>query len=388
MTNKLRKKTKQRAIALAGGGPAAGLHIGALAALEQAGIAFDVFTLSCVGAWVGLVYNTRQGPDRAAQTYRFFEQHAFRDDASYDWFPSNRGFATDYKALAEAWLTFPLTPGLNWDTLVQPEAIAASLRNTASLFLRPGGASPREWNDWLYNDVLAVNPWTRYATAMLFKSRLNGLSRIYYDGHPVLQEMFGDGRLAAEGMPEIYHNAWRMPRPGEPGRMQIFHNRRRRSANRRDEYLPISAKSLCACSALPYIEESVTIDGVEYTEGALLDTVNFVNLLRDHPGLDEVWVSRIVDDTQVRPARNLADALGNLPMQFAAEIGEDDIKLFREHLANQSAMRPRVVEIPIHPNTQVTFEWKHGNLRQGYQEGYEAVQSLLRFDGELRSHRV
>jgi predicted acylesterase/phospholipase RssA len=52
-------KKKKRAIALAGGGPAAGLHIGALAALEEARIEFDVFALSCIGAWVGIVYNTR-----------------------------------------------------------------------------------------------------------------------------------------------------------------------------------------------------------------------------------------------------------------------------------------------------------------------------------------
>ena len=127
------------------------------------------------------------------------------------------------------------------------------------------------------------------------------------------------------------------------------------------------------------------IDGIEYTEGALVDTVNFAPLLRDHPDIDEVWVSRIVDDSQVKPARDLAGALGNLPMQFAAEVGEDDVKLFRQHLLNQTMMRPRVVEIPIHKDTQVTFDWKYSNLEQGYREGYEAVKSLLAFDPELES---
>ena len=50
----------KRAIALAGGGPAAALHIGALEYLHEQGIKFDhpddVWALSCIGAWVGIIY--------------------------------------------------------------------------------------------------------------------------------------------------------------------------------------------------------------------------------------------------------------------------------------------------------------------------------------------
>jgi hypothetical protein len=172
--------------------------------------------------------------------------------------------------------------------------------------------------------------------------------------------------------------------------MQIFHNRGKTSidADDPDAYLRISHKSLCACSALPFIEESVFIEPYEYIEGALVDTVNFANLLRDHPDLDEVWINRIVDDSQVKSPGSLAGALANLPMQFAAEVGENDIKLFRQHLLNQSHMRPRVVEIPIRPDTGVTFDWKHSNLMQGYSEGRDAVRSLLKFDEQLSQNSV
>ena len=48
----------KRAITLGGGGPAAGLHIGVLEALRRrTNITFDVWALSCIGAWVGIVYN-------------------------------------------------------------------------------------------------------------------------------------------------------------------------------------------------------------------------------------------------------------------------------------------------------------------------------------------
>ena len=375
---------KKRAIALAGGGPAAGLHIGALAALEEAGIEFDVFALSCVGAWVGLVYNTREGTDRAEQTRKFFHQYCFRDDRSYEWFPINRGFAPDVMSLLQAWGRFALAPSADVTQLLPlPGEVAQSMANTMALLTRVPQA--HQFNYWMLNDVLAVNPATRWLTALVFKSEINGLSKVYYEDSPALHALFGDTPLKDRpGMPEIYHNAWRMQRDGRPGAMQIFHNRRTTSGDGADQYFEINRRSLCACSALPYIEESVKIGDDEYTEGALVDTVNFANLLRDHPDLDEVWVSRIVDDNQVRPARDLSGALANLPMQFAAEVGEDDVKLFRQHLINQSFMRPRVVEIPLHPRTEVNFDWKHSNLQRGYEEGREAVERLLAFDPALR----
>ena len=81
----------KRAITLGGGGPAAGLHIGVLEALAAHNITFDVWTLSCIGAWVGIVYNQFDGPDKAGQTHQFFKDHVFRDDESYERFPDKFG---------------------------------------------------------------------------------------------------------------------------------------------------------------------------------------------------------------------------------------------------------------------------------------------------------
>jgi len=72
----------RRAITLGGGGPAAGLHIGVLEALAAENITFDVWALSCIGAWVGIVYNQFdkekvKDKDRAEQTYQFFRDGVF-----------------------------------------------------------------------------------------------------------------------------------------------------------------------------------------------------------------------------------------------------------------------------------------------------------------------
>ena len=64
---------------------------------------FDVWALSCIGAWVGIVYNqlatkTVKNQDRAEQTHQFFKNGVFRDDESYERFPINTVFGPDWRS--------------------------------------------------------------------------------------------------------------------------------------------------------------------------------------------------------------------------------------------------------------------------------------------------
>ena len=43
---------------------------------------FDVWALSCIGAWVGIVYNQCDAGKEIKQTRDFFRDNVFRDDAS------------------------------------------------------------------------------------------------------------------------------------------------------------------------------------------------------------------------------------------------------------------------------------------------------------------
>ena len=368
---------KKRAITLAGGGPAAGLHIGALKALEEAKITFDVWALSCIGAWVGVVYNTRIGRDKADQTHTFFRDKVFRDDATYEWFPVNRAFAANMDGFGEAWLRFIMQRWWRFGSLVDWPRILDAMRDTVAFMSEPQRWSSRaERNAWLLNDVLAVHPMSRLWTGLMFLSEINGLANIYYKDSPFLESIHID-RLAQLPV-DIYHNAWNVGAE----QIQLFHNHPHKFPHRK--YLPIDARSLCACSALPYVEQSVDIDGVEYCEGALVDTVNFKDLLQEYSTLDEIWINRIVDYTQVRAPKNLHDGLANLCMLFAAEVGENDVKLFRHHLRKSTTPRPRVVEIPIIPRTKVGFEWNVSNLDRGVEEGHRATIALLERNADLR----
>jgi predicted acylesterase/phospholipase RssA len=148
----------------------------------------------------------------------------------------------------------------------------------------------------------------------------------------------------------------------------------------------INARTLCACSALPFIEGTVEIDGVTYCEGALVDTVNFESLLDEHPDLEEIWVSRIVDSKQIRKPENLHDALANLCQLFAATVGEDDVRLFKYHVTcdrhqpekNGKRKDPwNGIVVEIHVPGHINFKWNHSNLENGRELGKAAAHQAF-----------
>ncbi len=377
---------RKRAISLAGGGPAAGLHIGVLLRLDEVNkerkargeepIEFQVWALSCIGAWVGIVYNQFEedaASTKAEKTYEFFKDRVFRDDAGYERFPINRAFGPDTESFVKAWMKF-VGSAESYHHLVLPhEHFIEATRRWFQFLMDPGGWTRHgDVNAFLLNDVLAVNPAVRFLVSLMYLSEVNGLTRIYYKDSSFL-ESIDFPMLKKASAPEIYHNAWNLVTQS----MQLFSNKRK------DKYQEITPESLCACSALPYIEQTVG----EYCEGALVDTVNFKDLLEDYDEperLDEVWVSRIVDASQVKVPNNIHDGLSNLCMLFAAELGENDVKLFKQHLHKRRRWKPRVIEIPLSsvpqakdPRTAISFRWNHDNLDRGVTIGRAALNKVL-----------
>src|SRR6266849_6494325 len=169
---------------------------------------------------------------------------------------------------------------------------------------------------------MAPNPFVRYLTSMMYLSNVTGLSRINYPDSQFMKDINFE-ELKKPLKPTIFYNAWNL----DDQKLALFCNRRMKDP---DYVGGINASTLCACSALPFIEETVEIGGKTYCEGALVDTVNFEGLIEEHGHkLDEIWISRIVDSKQIRKPENLHDALGNLCQLFAATVGEDDVKLFK-----------------------------------------------------------
>jgi predicted acylesterase/phospholipase RssA len=374
-----REKPIKRAITLAGGGPTAGLHLGVLKYFKEADIEFDVWALSCIGAWVGIVYNQYDKGREVDQTINFFKNGVFRDDVGYSRFPINAVFGPDWSANAQALLNY-LWNAETYKDLILPQMasrVRESVQQAMLLLFDPERRTAGDFNQWMLNHVLAINPLVRFFTSMMFLSPVNGLARVYYPDSSFLKAIKFAKLSTAKQF--IFHNAWNITKK----RLELFSNRKFKGRN----YKEINAATLCACSALPFIEPTVEMDGDIYCEGALVDTVNFKNLIEDHSDLDEIWVSRIVDSHQIRAPRNLTDGLGNLCELFAATVGEDDVKLFRHHV-KETSWRGTVIEIQIGTRRQINFNWSHDNLNNGIYDGYHAAKAVHeRYKEEIKEKK-
>lgn len=352
----------KRAIALAGGGPAVGLSIGALKRLEEEpDITFDVVSTACIGAWLAVTYYQAPKGQGLAATQKFFRQ-VFQPEDTYSRFPVAPVFAPNFPKMVENTIAFVLDPA-NYHNLVVPHKIQEATTDLMNFMSNPLRWNVADFNTTMLNSVFAANPITRFFTSLTYLSRNKGLSQVFYPDSPVLAKIDFDA-LYEPDKPCIYHNAYNLTRQ----ELQLF-------CNKPEQNLPkITPRSLCACSALPYIEDTVEIDGETYCEGATVDTVNFEDLLINHPDLEEVWVSRILDRKQVRKPENLYDALNNLVMLFAATTSEDDVKMFRLHL-ERTKRDVKVVEIPVAHH--INYDWTLQNLDRSIRDGYDATSKTL-----------
>ena len=229
----------KRAITLGGGGPAAGLHIGVLEALAAAGIKFDVWALSCIGAWVGIVYNQFgdevenkkvEDKDRVELTYQFFKNGVFRDDESYERFPINTVFGPDWRSNIKALNNFVTDRDNYKDFLWDPYRMMDVFQDSMELLfnrLKDDDQKKKfkkldegDINRWILNQAMATNPFVRYFTSMMYLSNVNGLSKINYPNSEFMKGINFE-ELKKDRKPPIFHNAWNL----DEQKLALFSNR-------------------------------------------------------------------------------------------------------------------------------------------------------------------
>ncbi|HEY5504452.1 MAG TPA: patatin-like phospholipase family protein, partial [Sedimentisphaerales bacterium] len=231
----------RRAITLGGGGPAAGLHIGVLDALAADDKKFDIWALSCIGAWVGIVYNQFdknkvKDKDRPEQTYQFFKNGVFRDDESYERFPINTVFGPDWRANTKALNKFISDSDNYKDFVWDPYKMMDSFQESMSLLfsrISEGDDKKKKFekldegdiNGWILNQAMAPNPLVRYLTSMMYLSNVTGLSRINYPNSAFMKGIKFERLFPEENeedKPFIFHNAWNLDKQ----ELALFSNRR------------------------------------------------------------------------------------------------------------------------------------------------------------------
>lgn len=353
----------KRAIFLSGGGPAVGLSIGVLKRLQQEpDIKFDIWSSACIGAWLSVAWHQADEGHELDQTIAFFRK-IFRPASVYERFPIASAFAPDFFSDFANKLHYFFNPN-SYQGLLVPDAIGEAVEHVQHFLGNPKYWTPHNFNDVLLNGFLAANPLSRFLIGSIYQTQTKGLAKIYSPDSMFLDRLKFD-RLYHPDKPAMFHNAYNLSKQ----RLELF-------TNKPDHYdLPqMNAQTLCACSALPFIEEPVEINGDTYCEGATVDTVNFFDFLRLHPDVDEVWVSRILDLKQVRQPENLYDALNNLVMLFAASASEDAVTAFKREVA-ESGRKIDIVEIPVSPH--INYDWTWENLDRGIEDGFESTDHMI-----------
>ena len=122
----------KRAITLGGGGPAAGLHIGALKAFEEFDMDFDVWSLSCIGVWVGGQYLSYPKAEALKKTEEHFRDYIFVDDITYDKWPISGGFTPNLQSWMQAGMKFMADPK-SYQNLYSPSATKIAMERWLSL---------------------------------------------------------------------------------------------------------------------------------------------------------------------------------------------------------------------------------------------------------------
>jgi len=368
----LAPREPKRALAFGGGGPAVGISLGFLLALEEWNsrardrgrdgcvIEFPVWVAGCVGGWLTCLYHLCDEP--RAQKVEEMIRGFFRETVMYENFPCPKTFTPDVPAQILEGFKFLIDPR-RYPNLVVPDQIARGWRDMVDFYLTPSRWNRGDFSYMLLNSILAPNPAARLTMTLLYKTPVPGLNTLWFGEDYSLLKQFDLKKLESPALPHIYINSYNL----DTHRSDIYTNHPQGRPIKAD---PITMPALCASSALPYILSPVQVGSQTHIEGALVDSFCFEAVHECHADINEIWVSRIVDHSQVREPKNLLDALNNLIMLYAGTTSRNDIELFAHHINHEELMDCQasrrkadpieVLQLPVESTT--TYLWSYENL--------------------------
>jgi NTE family protein len=339
---------------LGGGAPTLTLESGALAALSDNHVHFDVISTAGAGMLIGLLYAAPRGksPREALEATKEMGVH----DAIYDHFPVN------YKVFHK--------PG---------QAAHAYRRWLQSLpRLVPGqDLMSRFYADWM---ALLFATWC--------PSDLSDRSQGLCDHAPWIDEVVDFDKL--QKFPgEFYMNAYNIT----DHRMELFSKEQ------------ITADHFRAALSFPLIYPPFKINGKTYIEGSALDTLCFKGLMqyrdnrlnaeragetttkklaRQVPLRHVVIFDVLSSDKIIREPVSLYDAWVQSIMIPLVEIAKDDLKMFEDKHNKEWKLNLMRIKFDIpEQHWPKVLDWSYSNLSTLYDIGYEAGQKFFEEHKEL-----
>jgi NTE family protein len=317
------------ALVLGGGAPNLTYMAGALAALDDRGVRFDVVSASGAGMLIGLLYAAPRGVSRreALEHTKNVGVH----DAIYDLFPVNYKIFHKAGPWAElytrAWqpFLFPRPGATGAERFLQDCAAFwfASLCPPGPMALSLGLCQPAPW-------IEAVVDFEKLRT---------------FDG-------------------EFYINAYNIT----DERMDMFGK------------AEIDAEHFRAALAMPLIYAPYRLKGKYYIEGSVIDCLNYKGLLVDqHLKLDAIVVFDVLGREKLlsRP-RNLYDAWVRSIVAPLVEVARNDTRIFE--LEHQHKYDLELLKVPFDiPDGQWPYvlDWSYSNAETLFDAGYACASRFF-----------
>ena len=319
--------TSTTAIVLGGGAPNMALMAGALAAFAERGVTFDVVSTSGAGALAGLLWLAPKGlpPADALRSVTTMSV----SDAIYRWFPIN--FKVFNKPGQAADL-FRGTLAQNPFFRIDPKAYEGNPLYAA------------------WSDLQAM------ALATLTPSGLTPDSRGLCAPPPFIESIVDFERVRTIA-PSFYMNAYNIDN-------QIIDD------FTKDE---ITADHFRAALAFPFIYGPYRLGGKEYYEGAVVDCLNFKDLVEKHPNLKRVVVFDVLGSANlIRTPRNLYDSWVLSLVIPLVKTAEDNLELFRtKYKSDELEIVKLNFDIPDRYLPEV-LDWSESNAKRLFDIGHKA----------------
>lgn len=314
------------ALVISGGAPNATLVAGALVAFHELGIHFDVVSTAGAGALLGLMYLA----------------------------PKNGDPVATLKGLAEMGIADPLYEQfpVNFKVFNKPGAMADVYRHL--LGINPLIDQLKRWptqdpfSQWLKDGAELV-------LACACPSDLNPESTGLCAHVPFVEEIIDFAQIKQID-PTFYVNAYNLST--------------HQMANW-DQH-EVDPLHLQAALSFPFIYPPTQIGKEFFIEGAVIDSMNFKDLLKNHPDLEEIVIFDILGaERLLRAPRDLYDAWVMSIITPLVEISRDDIKIFEDRYKGDICLHkvPLLEGIPSEALPEV-FDWSRSNLNRLYEIGH------------------
>jgi predicted acylesterase/phospholipase RssA len=334
-------------LVLSGGAPVLTFMAGALAALDEHNVKFDVISASGAGMLVGLLYAAPKRmtgdikQDRAAALENTVNMGV--SDEIYDLLPVN--FKVFYKpgllaALYRQWLADVYRQWLSPLPFADPrvQRNVTDLWALAAATLSPSGLLPSSLG------LCAHAPW--------------------------VEEVVDFERLK-EFDSDFFINAYNLTR----NKMEIFPKEK------------ITADHFRAALAFPFIYPPYELNGNFYIEGSAIDPLNFEGLVQHTRLGDQEQHAVLVFDMMgakklmIRKPRDLYDAWVQSIMVPLAEISKDDLEVFRlkylPKIKNMDLVHISLTEHVPKNHWPFVLDWSYSNLASLYEFGRQAGAACL-----------